>query len=145
MKKLFIIISFACITVYMLSCNQSKTANNETTSYQSATDTKLAEYISKIKAVDNHAHPNTIDPDDKGSDALPLDGLGAIELTARVRPESETWLDAARALYGFTDTALNEKTMKILMDTIESVKKRQRDKFPNWALDRANIEVMFGN
>jgi hypothetical protein len=129
----------------MLSCNQSKTADKDTTSNQSSTDTELAEFINKIKAVDNHAHPNTIDPDDKGSDALPLDGLGAIELPARVRPESKTWLDAARALYGFTDTALNEKTMKVLMDTIANVKKQKGNKFPNWALDQAGIEVMFGN
>ena len=67
--------------------------------------------------MDNHAHPNTIDPDDKGSDALPLDGLGTIELPARVRPESKTWIDAGKALYGFTGTELNEKAMKDLMDT----------------------------
>src|SRR6476659_6456451 len=145
MKKLFTIISFACINLYMLSCNQSKNAHNETNSYQSATDTKLAEYISKIKAVDNHAHPNTIDPNDKGSDALPLDGLGAIELPARVRPGSQTWLDASKALYGFTNTLLNETTMKVLMDTIENVKKQKGDKFPDWALDEAGIEVMLGN
>ena len=104
MKKLIAIISLACITVYLLSCNQSRTANEGTT--QSAPDTELAEFINKIKAVDNHAHPNTIDPDDKGSDALPLDGLGSIELPARVRPESQTWLDASKALYGFTAVAL---------------------------------------
>ena len=145
MKKLVPIISFACITVYMLSCNSSPSANKETIAYQSATDTELAEYISKIKAVDNHAHPNSIDPGDKGSDALPLDGLGAIELPARVRPESETWLDASRALYGFTPTELNETTMKVLMDTIENVKKQKGENFPDWALDQAGIEVMFGN
>src|SRR5437867_1839833 len=116
MKKLVTIISLACITVYMLSCNNSPSANEETNSNKSATDTELAEFISKIKAVDNHAHPNTIDPDDKGSDALPLDGLGAIELPARVRPESETWLDAGKALYGLTGDELNEKTMRVLMD-----------------------------
>ncbi|MFI5185485.1 MAG: hypothetical protein ACHQF0_02070, partial [Chitinophagales bacterium] len=123
MKKLVTIISFACITVYLSSCNQSHTANVGTTSYQSATDTELAEFINKIRAVDNHAHPNTIDPDDKGSDALPLDGLGVIELPARVRPESETWLDAGKALYGFTATELNEKAMKDLADSVENVKK----------------------
>src|SRR6266567_8063343 len=127
MKKIVAIISLACISFYMLSCDNSPSANKETNSYQSATDTELAEYISKIKAVDNHAHPNTIDPNDKGSDALPLDGLGAIELPARVRPESETWLNAAKALYGFRDTSLNKKTMKVLMDTIENVKKQKGD------------------
>jgi len=145
MKKLVPIISFACITLYMLSCNNSPSVNKETTSSQSSTDAELADFISKIKAVDNHAHPNTIDPNDKGSDALPLDGLGAIELPARVRPESKTWLDASRALYGFTPTELNETTMKVLMDTIENVKKQKGENFQEWALDQAGNEVMFGN
>lgn len=143
MKKLVTIISLSCVIVYMSSCNQSRTANEQTT--QSATDTELADFINNIKAVDNHAHPNTIDPDDKGSDALPLDGLGNIELPARVRPESQTWLDASKALYGSTATILNEKAMKDLVDTVENVKKQKREKFPDWALDQAGIEVMFGN
>ena len=145
MKMPVTIISFAFMTIYMSSCNHSPSANKETTSYQSASDTELAEFISKIKAVDNHAHPNTIDPDDKGSDALPLDGLGAIELPVRVRPESKTWLDAGKALYGFTGTELNEKTMKVLMDTIENVRKQKAEEFPDWALDQAGIEVMLAN
>jgi predicted TIM-barrel fold metal-dependent hydrolase len=143
MKKLFTIISLAFIIFYMPSCNQSRTANES--SYQSATNAELAEFINKIKAVDNHAHPNTINPDDKGSDALPLDGLGNIELPARVRPESQTWLDACKTLYGFTGTELNEKAMKDLTSTAENVKKQKGEKFPDWALDQAGIEVMFGN
>src|SRR6266404_3957458 len=130
MKKLVTVISLSCITLYMSSCNQSRTANEQTA--QSATDTELAEFINDIKAVDNHAHPNTIDPDDKGSDALPLDGLGNIELPARVRPESQTWLDAGKALYGFKGTELNEKTMKVLIDTIDNVRKQKAEEFPNW-------------
>jgi len=145
MKKIVTIISLACITLYTQSCNNPTATNKETTSNQSTINTQLEEYISKIKAVDNHAHPNTIDPNDKGSDALPLDGLGAIELPARVRPESQIWIDASHALYGFTGTTLNETTMKVLMDTIEHVKQQKGDAFPNWALDQANIEVMLGN
>ena len=144
MKKLIAIISFAGVSIYMLSCNQSAT-NNETVSNQSATDRELAEFIQHIKAVDNHAHPNTIDPNDKGSDALPLDGLGAIELPARVRPESQTWIDAARSLYGSADTELNEKAMKGLVDTSQKLMKQKGEKFPDWALDQAGIEVMFAN
>ena len=144
MKVLVTIISFVCMSVYITSCNQPRSANDMTTS-QSATDSELADFISKIKAVDNHAHPNTIDPNDKGSDALPLDGLGAIELPARLRPESKTWLDAAKALYGFTGDTLNEKTMKGLVDSEQVILKKNGDKFPEWALDRAGIEVMFAN
>ncbi|MFI5153108.1 MAG: amidohydrolase family protein [Chitinophagales bacterium] len=103
------------------------------------------EFIGGIKAVDNHAHPNSIDPADKGSDALPLDGLGNIELPARVRPESPIWLDAARAVYGFSAALLVEKTRKDLADTAQRRMKQQGDQFPNWALDQAGIEVMFGN
>ena len=91
MKKLFAIISFACIAFYISACNQPRTANERMTPDQSATDTELAAFINNIRAVDNHAHANTIDPGDKGSDALPLDGLGAIELPARLRPESPDW------------------------------------------------------
>ena len=120
MKIPIAIISIAFLIVCMSSsCNQPGSANEETSSFQSTTDTSLAAFISQIKAVDNHAHANTIDADDKGSDALPLDGLGNIELPARVRPESQTWVDAAKALYGFTGNELNEKAMKDLIDTAE--------------------------
>ncbi len=133
------------MAIYMSSCNHPTSTSKEPTSYQSATDPELGEFISRIKAVDNHAHPNTINRDDSGADALPLDGLGNIDLPARVRPESQTWLKAGKALYGFTGTELNEKTMKVLMDTIENVRKRKAEEFPNWGLDQAGIEVMLGN
>ena len=145
MKRLVTIISFACIAAYMPSCNQSPSANKETTSYQSATDTELAEFISKIKAVDNHSHANTIDPDDKGFDALPLDALFPFELPARVRPESQNWLAASKMVYGFTGDELNEKAMKDLTDTVGNVMKQKAEKFPEWALDQAGIEVMLAN
>lgn len=144
MKVLVTIISFACMSVYITSCKQPHSVNDTTTS-QSATDTGLAEFISKIKAVDNHAHPNTIDPNDKNSDALPLDGLGDIALPVRVSPGSKIWIDAAKALYGFTDTVLNEKTRKELIDTEQNILKQRGEKFPEWVLDQAGIEVMFGN
>src|ERR1700730_1478766 len=130
MKIIVTFIFFAFMAIYMSSCNHSPSVNNEPTSYQSATDTGLYEFISKIKAVDNHAHPNTIDQDDKGSDALPLDGLGNIELPARVRPESQIWLEAGKALYGFTGTDLDEKTMKDLMNAAHNAMKQKAEKFP---------------
>ena len=145
MKIPVAIISLALITACMPSCNQPRSTDKEINSYQPATDNELAEFISKIKAVDNHAHANTTDPDDKGSDALPLDGLGNIELPARVRPESQTWIDAAKALYGFTGTELNEKTIKDMISAQQNMMKQEADKFPEWALDQAGIEVMFAN
>src|SRR6476619_1285535 len=144
MKKLIAIISFAYLTTCLTSCNQYSTAK-ETNSYQSATDSELAEYINKIKAVDNHAHPNTIELDDKGSDALPLDGLGNIELPQRLRPESPDWLASYKAVYGYKGDSLNEKEMKAIADTEVNMIKQEGENFPAWALDKSNIEVMLGN
>ncbi|HSZ87439.1 MAG TPA: amidohydrolase family protein [Puia sp.] len=136
-----VIIFFVFITVYIPSCNQSHSANEET----EINDTSLAAFISQVKAVDNHAHANTIDSVDKGSDALPLDGLGNIELPVRVRPGSKTWVDVAKAIYGFTGTELDENAMKKLMDTERNIMKQKAENFPAWALDQAGIEVMFAN
>jgi uncharacterized protein len=145
MKRLAAIISFLFLTVFMLACGHAGSGDKEIAPDLSATDTGLTAFISNIKAVDNHAHPNTIEPDDKGSDALPLDGLGAIKLPARVRPESRTWLDAAKALYGFTVNELDEKAIKDLINTEQDILRQKTEKFPEWALDQAGIEVMFGN
>jgi predicted TIM-barrel fold metal-dependent hydrolase len=145
MKKLFAIISFACVAVYMPSCNQPRTPNEGMTSDQSETNTELGEFISKIKAVDNHSHATTIEPNDKGFDALPLDAIFPFEMPARVRPESQQWLAAAKAVYGFNAAELDEKTMKDLADTAGNVMKQKGDKFPEWALDQAGIEVMLAN
>jgi predicted TIM-barrel fold metal-dependent hydrolase len=141
MKIPVTIILFVFMIVYIPSCNQSHSANEETTT----SDTSLAAFINQVKAVDNHAHANTIDADDKGSDALPLDGLGNIELPVRVRPESKIWVDAAKAVYGFNTTELNENTLKNLIDTERNVMKQKAENFPSWALDQAGIEVMFAN
>lgn len=144
MKKLTAIFSFAGIIVF-LSCNNSPKGNNETGLYQSASDDELATFINGIKAVDNHAHANTIEPDDKGSDALPLDGLGNIELPVRIRPENQTWVNAVKSLYGFTGSELNENALKELINTEDNLKKQKGEKFPEWALDQAGIEIMFAN
>jgi len=143
MKKFLPIISFACSAVYILSCNQTQSTDEQTPS--SANNTELTEFINKIKAVDNHTHANTIEADDKGFDALPLDALFPFELPARVRPDSKVWLTAAKAVYGFKGDELNEAAMKTLADTAASVMKQKGEKFPEWALDQAGTEVMLAN
>ena len=105
----------------------------------------LAGFINQIRAVDNHAHPNTIDPNDKGADALPLDTLGPIQLPARVRPESPVWITAAKALYGFEGATLDQQAIKTLTGRQQDTLKQKGVNFPDWALDQAGIEVMLGN
>jgi hypothetical protein len=108
-------------------------------------DPGLADFINHIRAIDNHAHPNTIDPNDKGADALPLDTLGPIQLPARVRPESPVWITAAKALYGFEGTILDQQGIRSLSGRQQDTLKQKGVNFPAWALDQAGIEVMLGN
>jgi len=145
MKRLISIISFTGMTFYMTSCNQSRSVNEGSITYQVPTDSELAEFISKIRAVDNHTHVNTINPDDKGSDALPLEVLLPFDIPARLRPESPDWVAATKAVYGFTGTELNEQNMKELMFAMEKVMKEKGEKFPEWVLDQTGIEVMLAN
>jgi hypothetical protein len=106
MNQSLAIISIVFLVVCNSSCRQA--GIRETNAPAPGTGNELSDFIFRIKAVDNHAHPNSIDPDDKGSDALPLDGLGNIQLPVRVRPESPVWLNAARQLYQFEGKELNE-------------------------------------
>src|SRR6516164_4061314 len=101
MKQTLVFFFIIIQAIVFYSCNPSASTNEDANTNVAADEKELTDFINKIKAVDNHAHPNTIDPDDKGSDALPLDGLGNIELPVRVRPESPVWLNAARQLYQF--------------------------------------------
>ena len=145
MKHLLAAILFVLAAFVFSSCNQPPPANSMSNRNPAARVKELAEFINTIKAVDNHAHPNTIDPEDKGSDALPLDGLGNIELPVRVRPQSPVWLDAARKVYGYSDSEWHAKIRKALADSALRKMKEKGEQFPNWALDRAGIEVMLGN
>ena len=139
MKKRLLIVSFFALSG--LSCNQ----NGSSKTNSDRLDIELAEFISNVKAVDNHAHPNTIEPDDKGADALPLDGLGNIELPARLQPESPDWLASWKAVYGYKGDAVNEKEAKAMAGTEMNMIKQRGENFPAWALDQSKIEVMLGN
>lgn len=145
MKIPVCIIFFLFVVIVTNSCDHAPATGKNITPSQPAAETELGAFINQIKAVDNHAHPNTIDSVDKGSDALPLDGLGNIELPARVRIESQTWVDAAKAIFGYNGANLDEKELNNLANSEQTAIKQRGEKFPAWALDRANIEVMFAN
>src|SRR6516165_5755750 len=123
MKQTLPAILIAFLAISFFSCSTRSTDNKESNAHPSKEEHELAEFVNKIRVVDNHAHPNSIDPDDKGSDALPLDGLGNIQLPVRLRPESALWLDAARKVYGYSGANLNEKSRMDLADTAKRVMK----------------------
>jgi uncharacterized protein len=145
MNRLIILLALYASAFYVSSCNNSPGKKDDTAVSNPAIDHDLAYFISHIKAVDNHAHPNTMEAIDSGFDALPLDTLGNIELPARVRPGSPSWLEAYKAVYRCTTDSLGAKELKDLADTVSNLKKQIAEKFPAWALDQAGIDLMLAN
>jgi predicted TIM-barrel fold metal-dependent hydrolase len=111
----------------------------------STVDKSLADYITGIKAVDNHSHVNSTAPNDSEFDALPLDNVPPFAMSARARPDSPAWLPALRALYGYQQRDLNADHAASLRDSMARVHRDHGDRFPEWVLDQAGIEVMLAN
>ena len=105
----------------------------------------LAAFIAGIRAVDNHAHPNSTAPADSDYDALPLDGIPPSPWPMRIRPENPEWIAAYRAVYGYAYNDLSAPHLAELRASMQRVVREQGDHFPEWALDRMGTEVMLAN
>ena len=105
-------------------------------------DPGLVTEISKISAIDNHAHPlRVVDGDDPDIeyDALNYHGTPLSEpvLPFRLRPPSEYSL-AWQALYG-------DFTKEGLLKAKDRVRREQGDNYPAYVLDKLGIETMLAN
>ncbi len=94
-------------------------------------DPAIAAEISKIKAIDNHAHPVLPGAGDTGYDALPVEHMDPYTEPIRIRAGSPLAAEASRQLFG--------KARK--RDMIE----QKREGYPNWVLDQLSIETMLAN
>lgn len=113
---------------------------------QTTVDSSLAAYIAAIRAVDNHAHVNSVVAVDSEYDALPLDGLSPFAVPERLLGgATPIWLAAYRALYGYKYDDLADAHITELRESIKSVAREQGLRFPEWALDRIGTEVMIAN
>ncbi len=116
---------------------------------QSAVDPALARYINAIHAIDDHAHPMRPvaqgAPADSDFDALPLDGIPAFDLPARLKPDDGIWRQAQSALYHIPLTLSGATYHSTLKNDVASVQRTNGLRFPEWALDQANIDVMIAN
>src|SRR5713226_3416402 len=116
---------------------------------QTVVNPSLLAEISKIKAVDNHAHPLKYvaegeKPDDE-YDALPLEAIEAFPLPLRLSPTNPEFIRAWHDLYGYTYSDMSEAHVAELLKTKQRVMGERGDKFPAWVLDQLNIETMFAN
>jgi len=116
---------------------------------QAPIDSALMRYIAGIRAIDNHAHPMRPvapgAPADTEYDALPLDGIPPFDLPARLRPDDPIWRLAQSALYGISQRATGAAYHTSLKAAVAATQRAQGLKFPEWALDRAGIDIMMSN
>src|SRR5882672_3069663 len=114
---------------------------------QMAVDRDLLAEISKIKAIDNHAHPlKYVAPGEKPDDefdALPLDAIVPFPLPTRLSPTNPEFIRAWRDLYRYAHNDMSEAHLRELLVAKQRVLTERRDSFPAWILDQLNIETMF--
>jgi predicted TIM-barrel fold metal-dependent hydrolase len=107
-------------------------------------DPALTAFIDKIRAVDNHGHPNTVAPADTDSDALPLDGI-PLELPVGLGPANPGWVAASKAMYQYPYSDRSDAHLAELRTTVQRVAKERGENFPVWVLDQLGTEVYLAN
>ena len=116
---------------------------------QTTADAQLVAEISKIKAIDNHAHPLRYvaegDKPDDEYDALPLEGLEPFGLPPRITPANPEFIGAWRDLFNYPHLDMSEAHVKELATAKQRVMRERGDNYPNWVLDKLGIETMFAN
>jgi hypothetical protein len=116
---------------------------------QTTADADLLAEITKIKAIDNHAHPLRYvsegeKPDDE-FDALPLDIIEPSIPPQRIIPTNPEFIAAWKELYGYSYSDMADQHVQQLLTLKKSVLNEQGQNYPAWVLDRLNIETMFAN
>jgi uncharacterized protein len=105
--------------------------------------------IDRIQALDNHTHvPKVVGPGEKDDDydALPCSGfLEPSDDPAQARPDNPLFLEAWHNLYGYRYNDKQPEHLQELRQTIERVRREQRENFPTWVLDKLNIKYMLAN
>src|SRR5438876_9972376 len=111
---------------------------------QTGIDRDLLNEISKIKAIDNHAHPLKYvaegeKPDDE-FDALPLDAVEPFPLPVRLKLDNPEFIGAWRSMYGYTHNDMSEAHVRELLETKQRIMRERGDGYPAWILDQLNID-----
>jgi predicted TIM-barrel fold metal-dependent hydrolase len=116
---------------------------------QAPVDSALARYINGIRAIDNHAHPMRPvpagAPADSEFDALPLDGIPPFDMPVRLKADDPIWRVAQNALYHIKPDAVGATYHTSLKAAVAEAQRTQGQRFPEWALDQAGIDVMMAN
>jgi len=124
---------------------------------QTAPDPDLLAEISKIKMVDDHAHPLVARPEgarDTEWESLGFQGAHSTgtavapeeELVPfRMRPGSPDLHRAWAALYGFAPAKITKESLGELIQAKQRIQREQGDHYPAWVLDQLGVETMLSN
>src|SRR6185436_10968488 len=77
--------------------------------------------------------------------ALPLDGIPAFDLPNRLKGDDPIWRAAQSALYHIAPDRSGAEYHTALKAAVTNIVRAQGQRFPEWALDQAGIEVMMAN
>ena len=84
-------------------------------------------------------------PADTEYDALPLDGIPPFDMPARLKPDDAIWRSAQDALYHVRRDATGAAYHEALKAAVVDAQRTKGQRFPEWALDQAGIDVMMAN
>src|SRR5438128_2651358 len=115
---------------------------------QDSPDPNLLVEINRIKAVDNHTHvPKVVSAGEKDDefDALPCDPLDPSDVPTMARADNPLFLKAWQKLYGYKYNDRDAAHVRELLETKQRIAREQGDNYPEWVLDRLNIEYMLAN
>ena len=124
---------------------------------QAIPEPALVAEISKIKAIDHHAHPLKVlkegERDTEWGDLSyhsreaaskdPGAQMGLIPF--RLRPKSPEFIAAWQALYGLPVGPLSKGFLQELIQAKRQIMQEQGERYPTWVLDKTGIETMFAN
>ena len=127
-------------TSLLLTCGTAASAFS-----QPVVDSELSAFIAKIRAVDNHAHANSIAPDDAESDALHLEEIAPFVVPVTLQPDHPNWVAAYKALYDYPHAEVTDAHLDELRASMGRVREQQGERFPAWVLDKIGTEVMLAN
>src|SRR5438876_5143335 len=100
---------------------------------QTRADADLLAEISKIKAIDNHAHPLKYvaagEKADDEYDALPLDVIEAFPLPVRLSPTNPEFIRAWHDLFGYSHKDMTDAHVAELMKAKQRVIAERGDGF----------------
>jgi hypothetical protein len=115
---------------------------------QISPDPEILAEINRIQAVDNHKNVmKVVGPGEKDDDfdALPCDPLEASETPFMALPQNPKFLEAWQTLYGYKYNDREPVRLHELLAAKQQIQQQQCDNYPEWVLDKLNIQYMLAN